>query len=390
MDMSFSAEDLAFRDEVHQFIDENFPQSVRKNPSETDINHWHEATYQKGWAAVNWPAEYGGTGWSATQKFFWDRETANAGCPPKSPFGISMLAPILIGYGSEEQKKEHLPKILSGERQWCQGYSEPGSGSDLASLRAKAVREGDHYIVNGAKTWTSLAHVSDWIFCLVRTDDSGIKQQGISFLLIDLRSEGISIHPIITMGGNHTVNSVNFEDVKVPIANLIGEENKGWTYAKGLLTHERTGLAGVARSKAALTRLKGICGEQMSGGVSLLEDSTFNAKVSDVEIQLMALEMTELRTLAVVATGKAPGPESSILKIKGTEITQRLTELAIEATAYYAIPFPDLTDGQNEPPIGPDYARDGSLSYMSQRVATIYGGSSEVQRNIIAKAVLGL
>lgn len=390
MDMSFSTEDLAFRDEIKAFIDANFPAAVRKNPSEADIKKWHHATYEKGWAAVNWPVEFGGTGWSATWKYFWDRETANAGCPVPSPFGISMLAPILIAYGNDVQKEEHLPRILSGERKWCQGYSEPGSGSDLASLRTRAVREGDYYLVNGAKTWISDAHNADWIFCLVRTDSTGKKQQGITFLLIEMTTPGISVSPIITLGGNHVVNSVTFEDVKVPAGNRVGEENQGWTYAKGLLSHERTGLAGVARSKAALTKLKKISTEQVYEGVSLLEDSNFRSKLSDIEIQLMALEMTELRTLATVATGNAPGPESSILKIKGTEIQQRLTELAIEATAYYAIPFPELTDGQNEPAVGPDYAWETSMSYLSQRVATIYGGSSEVQRNIIAKAVLGL
>jgi alkylation response protein AidB-like acyl-CoA dehydrogenase len=388
--MSFSAADIAFRDEVRAFIDTHFPASVRKNPGEAAVKKWHDAVYVKGWAAVNWPVEYGGTGWTATQKYFWDRESANAGCPVPSPFGVSMLAPILIAYGSDAQRQEHLPKILSGERRWCQGYSEPGSGSDLASLSTRAVRQGDHYLVNGAKTWISDAHNADWIFCLVRTDASGRKQQGITFLLIDLTTPGISVSPIITMGGNHVVNSVTFEDVVVPTGNRVGEENQGWTYAKGLLTHERTGLAGVARSRAALAKLKKISTEEAGDGVSLLDDSGFRSKLSDIEIQLLALEMTELRTLATVATGKAPGPESSILKIKGTEIQQRLTELAMEATAYYAIPFPELTDGLNEPPVGPEYARETSMSYMTQRVATIYGGSSEVQRNIIAKAVLGL
>jgi alkylation response protein AidB-like acyl-CoA dehydrogenase len=390
MDMSFSTEDLAFRDQVRLFIDTHYPEAIRKNPGEADIKRWHQAIYSQGWAAVNWPAEHGGTGWSATQKYLWDRETANAGCPGLSPFGISMLGPILIAYGNADQKKEHLPRILNGERRWCQGYSEPGSGSDLASLQTQATRHGNHYLVNGAKTWISDAHNADWMFCLVRTDPSAKKQQGITFLLIDMATTGISVSPIITMGGNHVVNSVTFEDVKVPTENRVGEENKGWTYAKGLLTHERTGLAGVARSKAALTRLKAISAEQAGDNGSLMEDSSFKAELSNIEIQLMALEMTELRTLATVATGKAPGPESSILKLKGTEIQQRLTELAIEATAYYAIPFPELVDGLNEPPVGPDYARETSMNYMSQRVATIYGGSSEVQRNIIAKAVLGL
>ncbi len=390
MDMSFSAEDLEFRDEIKAFVDLHYPASVRKNPSETDTGNWHEAVYKKGWAAVNWPTEYGGTGWTATQKYFWDRETANAGCPAVSPFGINMLAPILIAYGTTAQKQQHLPKILSGERRWCQGYSEPGSGSDLASLSTKAIREGDNYLVNGAKTWTSDAHNADWIFCLVRTDSTGVKQQGITFLLIDMNTPGISVSPILTLGGRHVVNSVTFEDVKVPVSNRVGEENQGWTYAKGLLTHERTGLAGVARSQAALTRLKRICAEQLSDGASLIEDTAFKAKLADIEIQLMALEMTELRTLATVANGKAPGPESSILKIKGTEIQQRLSEIAIEATAYYALPFPESGEGMNEPAVGPDYAQETSMNYMSQRVATIYGGSSEVQRNIIAKAVLGL
>lgn len=390
MNLSFSAEDLAFRDQVKLFIDKYYPQSVRKHPTQADIDAWHKAVYEQGWTAVNWPVEFGGTGWTPTQKYFWDREAAEAGCPSLSPFGLTMLAPVLMAYGTQTQQKEHLPKILSREISWCQGYSEPGSGSDLASLSTKAIQKEGYYIVNGAKAWTSNAHLADWIFCLVRTDSSGRKQQGISFLLIDMQTPGITIEPVITLGDQHVVNAVTFVDVKVPLTNLVGEENKGWTYAKGLLTHERTGLAGVASSRAALNRLKRISSGQMSAGSSLIEDPDFLRKLTEVEIELMALEMSELRTLATVSAGKAPGPESSILKIKGTEVRQRLTELAIEATGYYAIPFPELIDGKNEPPIGPDYSRDTSFNYLASRVATIYGGSSEVQRNIIAKAVLGL
>lgn len=389
MDMTFTTQDLEFRHEIRQFIDQHFPSEIRRTPSMSDIEHWHRAVRQRGWAAVNWPREYGGTGWSATQKYFWDRETALAKCPGISPFGMDMLAPILMTYGSEEQKRTHLPKILSQEVRWCQGYSEPGSGSDLASLRTKAELLDDHYIVNGTKTWTSDAHLADWIFCLVRTDDTGIKQQGISFLLIDMKSPGISVYPILTLGNAHVVNSVFFEDVKVPASNLIGKQDEGWTYAKGLLTHERTGLAGVASSKAALENLKQIAADVQQDGDTLWQDIDFRNKVSMLEIDLMALEVTELRTLAEVENGKAPGPESSILKIKGTEIQQRLTELAIEASGYYAMPFPELVGGQNEPSIGPEYARDATANYLSTRVATIYGGSSEIQRNIVAKAVLG-
>jgi hypothetical protein len=299
-----------------------------------------------------------------------------------------MVAPVIFTYGNDEQKKKYLPRILSGEDWWCQGYSEPGSGSDLASLRTRAVREGDYYIVNGQKTWTTLAQYADWIFCLVRTNTEVKQQEGISFLLIDMKTPGITVKPIIVLDGAHEVNEVFFDNVKVPVANRVGEENKGWTYAKFLLVNERSGIAGVARSKKAVERLKEIAGAELLDGTPLVEDEDFAKKIADLEIDLAALEFTELRTLAEESKGHMAGPESSILKIRGTEIQQRITELTVEAIGYYAYPN-ERALGSNEF-IGPDYALGQAGHYFNMRKTSIYGGSNEIQRNIIAKAVLGL
>src|SRR5262249_30601659 len=307
---------------------------------------------------------------------------------PLLPFGLSMVGPVIFTFGNEEQKKKYLPRILSGEDWWCQGYSEPGSGSDLASLRTKAVREGDHYIVNGQKTWTTLAQYADWIFCLVRTDPNAKQQEGISFLLIDMKTPGITVKPIIVLDGAHEVNEVFFDNVKVPVENRIGEENKGWTYAKFLLVNERSGIAGVARSKKAIERLKQIAEAETIDGKPLIETDEFSRKVADTEIELSALEYTELRTLAKESKGQMAGPESSILKIKGTEIQQRITELTLEAIGYYGLPN-ERSFGANEY-IGPDYAAGTAGRYFNVRKTSIFGGSNEIQRNIIAKAVLGL
>ncbi len=395
MDLEFSAEDRAFRDEVRQFIAENYPEELKKKRSRQEMSkedflRWHKVLYKKGWVAPHWPVEYGGTGWGVTQRYIWGEENARAETQPLLPFGLTMVGPVIYNYGNEEQKKRFLPRILSGEDWWCQGYSEPGSGSDLASLRTRAVKEGDHYIVNGSKTWTTLAQHADWMFCLARTDPEAKQQEGISFLLIDMKTPGITVRPIITIDGGHEVNEVFLEDVKVPVENLIGEENKGWTYAKFLLGNERSGIAGVARSKKAIERLKTIAGAETVGGEPLIKTDGFKRKIADLEIDLSALEFTELRTLAQESRGKGPGPESSILKIKGTEIQQRITELTLEAVGSYAFPFnqPD-GEGSNEVP-GPDYALGAAQNYFNMRKTSIYGGSNEIQRNIIAKAVLGL
>ncbi|PKP76127.1 MAG: pimeloyl-CoA dehydrogenase large subunit [Alphaproteobacteria bacterium HGW-Alphaproteobacteria-3] len=395
MDMRFSPEELTFRDEVREFIANNYPQELRGSRrgemSKEDILKWHRILYKKGWVVPHWPVEYGGTGWTITQRYIWNEENARAETTPLLPFGLSMVGPVIYTFGNEEQKKRFIPGILSGDDWWCQGYSEPGSGSDLASLRTKAVREGDHYIVNGSKTWTTLAQHADWMFCLVRTDPNVKQQEGISFILIDMKTPGITVRPIITMDGSHEVNEVFLEDVKVPAENLIGEENKGWTYAKFLLGNERSGIAGVARSKKAIERLKKLANAELVDGTPLMKTDEFSRKVAEVEIDLSALEVTELRTLAAESRGRGPGPEASILKIKGTEIQQRITELAVEAVGNYAlVEAPRLEVTGNEFVPGPEGSQGLAQDYFNMRKTSIYGGSNEIQHNIIAKMVLGL
>jgi alkylation response protein AidB-like acyl-CoA dehydrogenase len=397
MDLEFSPEDIAFREEARRFIADNYPAQLRGKQDEgeelakEDFLSWHRVLAKQGWVAPAWPKEYGGPGWTTTQRFIWSEELARADALPILPFGINMVGPVIYTFGTAEQKTRFLPRILSGEDWWCQGYSEPGAGSDLASLRTKAVRDGDHYVVNGQKTWTTLAQHADWGFFLVRTDPDAKPQEGISFLLIDMKSPGVTVRPIITLGGEHEVNEVWLEDVHVPVENRIYEENKGWTCAKFLLAHERTGIAGVARSKRGVERIKTIARTEMDGDKPLLANPFFKRKVAELEIDLTALEYTELRTLASEAAGRGPGPESSLLKIKGTEIQQRLTELALEAVGHYGAPyFRGFGEGENEHPIGPDYAHRAAPTYFNGRKTSIYGGSNEIQRNIIAKMVLGL
>ncbi len=397
MDLEFAPEDVAFRDEVRIFIAENYPKALRGKQDEgdelskDDFLAWHRILAAKGWIAPAWPVEYGGPGWTATQRFIWSEETARADCIRIMPFGVTMVGPVIYTFGTAEQKAKFLPGILSGDDWWCQGYSEPGAGSDLASLRTKAVAEGNDYIVNGQKTWTTMAQHADWGFFLVRTASDVKAQEGISFLLIDMKSPGITVRPIITLGGEHEVNEVWLEDVRVPIANRIHEENKGWTCAKFLLAHERSGIAAIASSKRGVEKIKEIARTEMDGEKCLLANPFFKRKVSELEIDLTALEYTELRTLAGEAAGKGPGPESSLLKIKGSEIQQRITELALEAVGHYGAPyFRGFGEGDNEHPIGPDYAHRTAPTYFNARKTTIYGGSNEIQRNIIAKMVLGL
>jgi alkylation response protein AidB-like acyl-CoA dehydrogenase len=397
MDLEFSPDEIAFRAEVRAFIAGNYPSELRGKQDEgdelgkEDFLSWHRALAKKGWIAPAWPIEYGGPGWTATQRFIWSEETASADCIRIMPFGITMVGPVIYTFGTPEQKAHYLPRILSGEDWWCQGYSEPGAGSDLASLRTRAVLDGDEYVVNGQKTWTTMAQHADWGFFLVRTDPDAKQQEGISFLLIDMKSPGITVRPIITLGGEHEVNEVFLEDVRVPVANRVFEENKGWTCAKFLLAHERTGIAGVAGSKRGIERIKSIASTEMDGDRPLLANPFFRRKVAELEMDLTALEFTELRTLAGEAAGKGPGPESSLLKIKGSEIQQRLTELALEAAGHYGAPyFRGFGEGDNEHPIGPDWAHRTAPTYYNARKTTIYGGSNEVQRGIIAKMVLGL
>jgi alkylation response protein AidB-like acyl-CoA dehydrogenase len=397
MQLEFSPEELAFQQEVRTFIAENYPENLRSvqdeghDLSKEDFLSWHRILSKKGWIAPAWPVEYGGTGWTATQRFIWSEELAAADCVGTMPFGLSMVGPVIYTFGTPEQKAQFLPGILSGDDWWCQGYSEPGAGSDLASLRTKAVRDGDHYVVNGQKTWTTMAQYADWGFFLVRTDSDAKAQEGISFLLINMKTPGVTVRPIITLGGEHEVNEVWLEDVRVPIANRIYEENKGWTCAKFLLAHERTGIAAVARSKRGVEKIKSIARTEQDGDRPLIANPFFKRKISELEIDLTALEFTELRSLAGEAAGKGPGPESSLLKIKGSEIQQRITELALEAVGHYGAPyFRGFGEGDNEHPIGPDYAHRAAPTYFNTRKTTIYGGSNEIQRNIIAKMVLGI
>ncbi len=397
MNLEFSPEEIAFRDEVRAFIAESYPESLRGKQDEgdeldrDDYLSWHRILAKKGWVAPAWPVEYGGTGWTPTQRFIFSEEIARADCVRVLPFGVTMVGPVIYTFGTPEQKARFLPDILSGAKWWCQGYSEPGAGSDLANLRTKAVRDGDHYVVNGQKTWTTLAQHADWGFFLVRTDSDVKPQEGISFLLIDMKSPGITVRPIITLGGEHEVNEVWLEDVRVPVENRIYEENKGWTCAKFLLAHERTGIAAVAGSKRGIEKIKSIAKTELDGDKPLLANAFFKRKLSELEIDLTALEFTELRTLAGEAAGKGPGAEASMLKIKGSEIQQRIMELGLEAVGYYGAPyFREFGEGDNEHPIGPDYAHRMAPTYFNGRKTTIYGGSNEIQRGIIAKMVLGL
>lgn len=399
MNLEFSEADRAFQTEVRVFINKHWPESVHETaaghsrfvPRTEDANRWFQALVEAGWSVPSWPEKHGGCNWTATQTYIWDKELAEAGCPQMSPFGARMLAPVLYTWGTEEQQTRFLPSIREAKIQWCQGYSEADAGSDLAALRTKAEKVGEYYLVNGAKAWTTGAHTADWMFCLVRTSaDVDKRQLGISFLLINMRSEGIRVEPIVTLGGLHSVNTVTLADVRVPVDQRIGEEGKGWTYAKSLLTHERTGIAGVARSRAELARLRRIAAETTQDTTVLAEDKSFQSKVDALEIELMALEITELRVLAQVAQSASPGPESSILKIKGTEIAQRLSALVVEAHGYYSIPYPETRYLDNEGPVGPQDATASMSGFLMGRASSIFGGSNEIQRNIVAKSVLGL
>jgi alkylation response protein AidB-like acyl-CoA dehydrogenase len=393
MDLQLSDEDLAFRDEVRSFIADNYPAEMRVANPATDLTKqqmliWHKILNQKGWVAPLWPHEFGGPGWSLTKRFIWEQETSRAGTLPPLAFSVTMVGPVIYTFGTEAQKKRYLPRILSGEDWWCQGYSEPGSGSDLASVRTKAVREGDHYIVNGHKTWTTLAQHADWIFCLVRTDPAAKPQAGISFILIDMKTPGVTVRPIITIDGAHEINDVFLEDVRVPVENLIGEENKGWTYAKFLLGNERTSMAGIGRSTRYLERLKKIVTAEIPANDSAYGE--FVRDIARIEIDLLALEATELRIVAQMARGVDPGAAASLFKIRGTEIFQRIVDLTHRAIGHDGLALRETVAGENTFMPGPDYGHTASENYLNSRKLSIYGGSNEIQRNIIAKAVLGL
>ena len=400
MDLALKPEDAAFRDDVRAFLDENLTAEMREAGNLTtsvftdyhDNIKWHKVLHAKGWVAPSWPKEYGGTGWTEMQKYIFSSECARVGTPHLSPMGLRMCGPVLMKFGTPEQKAFYLPRILSGEDYWCQGYSEPGSGSDLASLKCKAVREGDEYVINGTKIWTTHAHFANRMFCLVRTDASGKPQQGITFVLIDMDAPGIKVEPIITMAGDHEVNQVFFDDVRVPVKNRVGEENDGWTVAKYLLEFERGGGA-AASLEAGAKKLRALAASQPGiDGTPLIDDAGFAAKLAEAEITIKAIEMTEHRILSAMSSGQNPGPASSMLKTCSTEMRQTLDELAVEAIQYYSVPDQKEArqTGSNVAPVGPAEAITAVPSYLNNRAGSIYGGSNEVQRNIMAKLVLGL
>jgi alkylation response protein AidB-like acyl-CoA dehydrogenase len=398
MDLTFTPDELAFRDEVRAFLEANLPEGTRHKVLEgmevarDDTLRWQQILHRHGWGGPNWPKEFGGTGWDPVRQFIFEEESAAAGAPRLLPFGLKMVGPVIMRFGNAAQQKRFLPRILSGEDWWAQGYSEPGSGSDLASLKTRAERKGDKYLVNGQKTWITLAQHANWIFCLVRTDPKSKPQAGISFLLVDMKTPGVRVRPITLVDGSQEVNEVWFEDVEVPAENLVGEENSGWTYAKFLLGHERTNIAGVGSSKRELRRLKRIAASERKDGRPLLEDPAFAAQVAQVEIELMALEITNLRVISAEAERRAPGPEASLLKIKGTEIQQAISELMMHAVGPYALPLrrEAMREGAAVPPVGPEYAAPLGAAYLNLRKTSIYGGSNEIQKNIIAQTILGL
>ncbi|MBD9504768.1 acyl-CoA dehydrogenase family protein [Pseudomonas sp. PDM17] len=397
MDIHYTPEELAFREEVRAFLRDKLPAELAakvklgKRLSKEDNVFWMRTLNDRGWHASLWPVEHGGTGWSVVQKYIFEEECAIFGAPRVLPFGAVMVGPVIINFGTEAQKAYFLPRILDMTDWWAQGYSEPGSGSDLASLKTRAVREGEHYIVNGQKTWTTMGQHADWIFCLVRTDPQAKAQRGISFLLIDMKSPGITVRPIITLDGEHEVNEVFFDNVKVPVANLVGQENDGWTCAKYLLTHERTGLAGIGFSKQLLRQLKGIAARERKGGKPLIDDPLFRAQIADLEMQLMAAEMSNLRILAAAREGGGSGAESSILKVRGTEIRQAITHLLRKAVGPYALPFlEEEMEACSGDLLHTDYSATAASQYFIMRKLSIYGGSNEIQKNIVSKVNLGL
>jgi alkylation response protein AidB-like acyl-CoA dehydrogenase len=398
MDLAYSPEELTFRDDVAEFVQTSLPRAIADKVSQgkpltkADMDAWHAILNARGWLANQWPVDHGGAGWNAVQRHIFEEQCCAANAPRVIPFGVTMLGPVLLKYGTAEQQAHYLPRILDGTDWWCQGYSEPGSGSDLASLKTRAIVDGDHYLVSGQKTWTTLGQYADWMFLLVRTDTHCKPQQGISFLLMDMTSPGVEVRPIVTLDGGSEINEVFIDAVRVPLANRVGEENQGWTIAKYLLTHERTNVAGVGFSTSALVHLKSIAARQMKRGRPLARDPYFAARMARLEIDLDAMRTTNLRMLSAVAKGAAPGFESSMLKIKGTEIRLEINDLARRALGPYAMPFVSeaLEAGYNDPPIGPEYANPIASQYFNNRKQPIYGGSNEIQKNIIAKSILGL
>ncbi len=399
MELNFTPEEEAFRQEVRGFIRDNLPERIRSkiteehNVEKEDLVEWTRILHKKGWAVYKWPVEYGGTNWSPIQQYIFLEEVLAAPAPETLAFGTSMVGPVIYTFGSEAQKKRFLPRIADLSDWWAQGFSEPGAGSDLAAVATRAVREGDFWIINGQKTWTTLGQNADWIFCLCRTDPAAKKQEGISFILVDMKTPGVSVRPIQTIDGGFEVNEIFFDDVKVPYENLVGQENKGWDYAKFLLSNERVGIARIGASKARLRRIREIASQPGPDGIRMIERPRFRDRLIETEIALKALEITQLRVLSEDAKGinkGKPNPTSSVLKIRGSELQQVTSELLLDMVGQYALPYRPRGEGRNEPGVGPDWADAVAPLYFNLRKVTIFGGSNEIQKNIIAKAILGL
>ncbi|MBN8489681.1 MAG: acyl-CoA dehydrogenase family protein [Burkholderiales bacterium] len=392
MDLNFTPEELGFRQMVRDWVASHLPDDIRHKVlnalrlSKDDLQRWARILGAQGWLGYGWPRQFGGPGWNAVQKHLFEEECALAGAPRIVPFGPVMVAPVIMAFGTPEQQQRFLPGIASGDVWWSQGYSEPGSGSDLASVKTRAERQGDHYLVNGQKTWTTLGQHGDWIFCLVRTSTEGKPQTGISFLLVDMKSPGVSVRPIITLDGEHEVNEVFFDNVKVPAENLIGEENKGWTYAKHLLAHERTNIADVNRAKRELERLKRIARAE-----GVYDDGRLRDQIALLEVDIVALEMLVLRVLSAEKSGKQSLDIAGLLKIRGSEIQQRYTELMMLAAGPFSLPFihEAMEAGWQGDHVGAAHCAPLASVYFNTRKTTIYGGSNEVQRNIVSATVLG-
>ena len=400
MDLALNAKDEAFREEVKAFLDEKMTDDIKEAGRLSSgvfasfelSQRWYKILSDKGWIAPGWPTEFGGPGWSPMQRYLFERETALAGTPRLFGMGIRMVGPVLMGHGRQDQKDYYLPRILAGEDIWCQGYSEPGSGSDLASLQTRAISDGDDYIVNGSKIWTSGAHHANAIFCLVRTSTEGKRQEGISFLLFPMDSPGITVEPIITLAGDHHLNQVFFDDVRVPKANRVGAENNGWTVAKYLLEFERGGSAYGPALRAQFEKIKTISKAERANGEILYEDPAFRRKLADAEVSLTAIDYSEQRVMSALSQGQNPGAASSMFKTRGSEMIQHMTELGVEAVAYYGAPVQReaRAPGSNVEPVGPAHAVPVVPNYLNFRAASIYAGSNEIQRGIMAKLVLGL
>ena len=394
MELRFSDDEIAFRDEVRDFLATAVPGDLKAKfeagtaLEKADYVRWQKLLYERGWIAPAWPKEYGGAEWDAARQYIFALEIGRAGAPKPIPFGLNMVGPVIYTFGNEEQKRRHLPPILSSDIWWAQGFSEPGAGSDLAALSMSARREGDDYVVNGSKLWTTMAHWADWIFCLVRTSKEERPQEGISFLLIDMTTPGITVEPIITIDGGHHVNEVSFSDIRVPVANRVGEEGRGWSCAKFLLANERQAITDVGAKKRMLLRLRRLAAETAVGDGTLAADPDFSMRLAALDIEVRALELTELRYLDAAIRGEERGFEPSLLKLRATELQQALSELYVTALGYYALPYPKTGEGRNEPAIGPAGAVAGVAHFLHSRAATIYGGTNEIQRNIMAKLLL--